>query len=212
MSRPRVLLADDHQMILHALAELLGRSCDVVGLATNGHEAVVAAESLQPDIAVLDISMPQLNGFDAVHRLRQVAPDCRVIFLTVDESPATASEALRIGAQGYVVKSAAATELFEAIHAVRSGETWITPRIPAEQVAEAEGRGLGAGLKSLTSRQREVLQLLAEGRSMKQVGSILGITPRTVAFHKYRVMRMHGIDSTAGLVQLALREGLIAAE
>jgi DNA-binding NarL/FixJ family response regulator len=211
MFRPRVLIADDHQVILQALQTLLERECEVVALARDGHEAIEAARTVQPEVAVLDISMPRLNGLDAIQRLREVSPDSRVIFLTVDEEPATAAEALRLGARGYVVKSAAATELFDAIRAVRRGETWVTPRIPADRLEqEAIQDGPSGRRKILTPRQREVVQLLAEGHSMKQAASVLKITPRTIAFHKYKVMEEQNLKTNADLIQLAIREGLIA--
>jgi len=209
VARPRVLLADDHTMIAEALERLLEPGCEVVGTVRDGRALLAEAERLRPDVAVVDVSMPLLNGLDAARRLKKRVPGVRIIFLTVHEDPELAAEALALGASGYLLKGSAASELLKAVRAAMAGERYVTPLI-AEQAERA--RRLAARRPSaqrLTPRQREVLQLLAEGRSMKEVATVLEITARTVAFHKYRLMKDLGLRTTAELVQYAVRSGLL---
>jgi DNA-binding NarL/FixJ family response regulator len=208
----RVLIADDHEIVRHGLAALLSEAGDVelVGEAGNGREAVDLAYQLRPDVVIMDVAMPLLNGLDACQQLRPRLPSTKWVFVTVNEDPDLAAEAFRLGAAGYLLKHSAAAELFEAIETVLGGGRHLTPLI-------AQGAPLGSFLATaraaptdaLTARQREVLQLLAEGRVMKEVAQILGMSPRTVAFHKYEVMRRLHVKSTAELVQHAIRLGLI---
>jgi DNA-binding NarL/FixJ family response regulator len=210
MKRPRVLLADDHALLLDALGKLLESTCDIVATVTDGRALVETAARLEPEVVVADIAMPGLNGLDAAQRVRSRLPETKLIFLTVNEDPDVAAEAVRRGALGYVLKKSAATELFTAIERVLAGRHYITPLIadvPTNVfVAQAEQgqRALG-----LSPRQREVLQLLAEGRSMKEAADILKVTPRTIAFHKYSMMRQHGFRTGAELVQYAVHLGLV---
>ena len=207
--RPRILLADDHTMLLAAFRELLAPTCDVVGAVTDGRALLDAAPKLKPDVIVLDISMPLLNGIEVCRQLQPKLPDTRWVFLTVNEDPDLAAEAFRLGASGFLLKSSAATELFAAIRMALDGRRYLTPLL-------TKGEPLGVFLdrhpnpqgNKLTVRQREVLQLLAEGRLMKEIANILGITPRTVAFHKYGIMEQLGVKTTAELVQYAVRHGL----
>jgi len=210
-SRPTVLLADDHVLLLEAFQRLLEPAYRVVGTATDGRELIAAALRLQPDVIVADISMPRLNGLDACERIARELPDTRLVFLTVNEDPDVAAEAIRRGAAGYLLKSAAATELFTALRAVLDGYPYITPKVrskpTAEFIAQAQRGGRG---HALSLRQREVLQLLAEGRSMKEAAAILQVTPRTIAFHKYTMMEQLGFTTGAQLVQYAVRLGLVS--
>lgn len=207
----RIVLADDHSLVLEAFRTLLAtdEDVDVVATATNGRDLIQAVKQHKPDIVVTDIAMPTLNGIDAVIRLRQVMPDIKVIFLTVKDDPDLIANLLRSGAKGYLLKSSAASELPQSIRAVASGATYVTPLVTAKMIGSLASGGHEHPLDRLTVRQREVLQLLAEGKTMKQVASILSLTPRTVAFHKYRIMETLGIGSSAELVRFALESGLL---
>jgi DNA-binding NarL/FixJ family response regulator len=213
LKRPTVLLADDHVIVLEAFKRLLEPSCEVVGTVTNGRALVDAAEQLHPDLILVDIGMPQLNGLDACERIRQRLPQAKLIFLTMTEDPETAAEAIRRGASGYLLKTSAPTELFDAIQHVLRGRTYVTSAIadgPVGVFVERAERSKAGGLTGLSLREREVLQLLAEGRSMKEAAVILGVTPRTIAFHKYAMMERLGLKSGAELVQHAVAVGLVA--
>ncbi len=210
MRRPRVLLAEDHALLLDAFAKLLEPHCDVVGTAGDGRELLEAAQRLEPDVVVADISMPLLNGLEAGRRLKELLPDTKLVFVTVNEDPDLAAEALRLGASAYVLKKSATSELFHAIREVLAGRSYVTPLVAPDGLDGIRERKPRRAAE-LTPRQREVLQLLAEGKSMKQVADILNVTPRTVAFHKYRMMGELGFGSTAELVQFAVREGIVSA-
>jgi DNA-binding NarL/FixJ family response regulator len=209
--RPRVLVADDHRLLREAFVKLLQPECDVVGAVADGRALLEAAPGLRPDVVVLDIAMPQLNGLDAARQLTRLMPAVKVIFLTVNEDPDLAAEAFRAGGSAFLLKNSAASELLQAIQDVLAGRAYVTPLATRGMVdtllrpAEAP-----AGARELSPRQREVLQLLAEGRSMKEIAAILKITPRTVAFHKYGMMEALGIKSNAELVQFAIRKGLVS--
>lgn len=208
-NRPRVLLADDHRMLREAFARLLEPQCEVVGEVGDGRALLEAAEKTLPDVVVLDISMPLLNGLDAARVLKRSMPGVKVIFLTVSEDPQLAAAAFRIGASGFLLKSSAASELLQAVEAAMHGGTYVTP-LAAQGLLECMD-GDGEGSKEKTSpRQREVLQLLAEGCTMKEIARILKITPRTVAFHKYAMMKELGIKTTAELVQFAVKEHVVS--
>jgi DNA-binding NarL/FixJ family response regulator len=208
--RPRILLADDHTMLLDAFRRLLEPRCEIVGTACDGRALLDLATRTPFDVIVLDISMPRLNGMDACAQLRRKAPGVRLVFLTVNEDPDIAAEAIRLGASGYLLKSSASGELFTAIEQALSGKTYITPLI-------TKGVPLGIflrqatkpGIEKLTLRQREVLQLLAEGRAMKEVADLLLVSQRTVAFHKYTIMEHLGVNTSAELVQYALEHGIL---
>lgn len=209
-ARPRVLLADDHTMLLDAFRRLLEPACNVLGAVSDGRALLEAAPRLKPDVIVVDISMPLLNGLDACRQLQPRLPKTRWVFLTVNEDPDVAVEAFRLGGLGYLLKSSAASELFLAIQKAMRGEPYLTPLL-------AKGTPLGVFLTRaarrspdrLTPRQREVVQLLAEGRLMKEIASLLGVTPRTVAFHKYSIMKQLGVKSSAELVRYAVQHGLV---
>jgi DNA-binding NarL/FixJ family response regulator len=210
VSRPRVLLADDHPVVSEGLKSLLAVRYDVVGVVEDGRALLEAARTLEPDVIVADISMPLVNGIDATIRLRQEQPKIKVIILTMHREEAYARRALKVGASGFVLKVAAPAELVEAIEAALAGKTFVTPEL-ADNLAGPVGRGADGAQEpsSLTSRQREILQLLAEGKTAKEIGSVLGISARTVESHKYELMQTLGFGRTAELVQYAVKHGLI---
>lgn len=210
MSRPRVLLADDHRMVAEGLKALLPNEFELVGVVEDGRAMIAAAEKLRPDVIVADIAMPNLNGFEALARLRKSHPNIKVVFLTMHQNAAYARRALEAGASAFVVKHAAPEELVLAIHAALSGNTFITPSLTKQVVEQAEN---GASVKnesarSLTTRQREILQLLAAGRSAKEIASDLAISARTVEFHKYQMMELNGLRSSAELIHFAIKLGI----
>jgi DNA-binding NarL/FixJ family response regulator len=207
---PRVILADDHTILLEALRKLLESKCEVTGIATNGRTLLQLARVQKPDMIVLDVSMPILNGLEAARQLKSEMPDVKIIFLTMNEDSDVAQEALHLGASGYLLKKSAATELFKAIRDALSGGTYITPLI-VQRMERSFIRGPWewGRPKSLTPRQREVVQLLAEGKTMKEAADLLHLAPRTVAFHKYRVMEELELESSAGLVQFAIKNHMI---
>jgi DNA-binding NarL/FixJ family response regulator len=209
MRAPRVLLADDHALLLGAFAKLLADECEIVGQASDGRALIAAAKQLKPDVVVLDISMPLLNGLDAGRQIKQKLRNTKLIFLTMNEDADLAAEAFRAGASGYLLKRSAASELMTAIREVMQGRSYVTPLVTEGLVGSlmhADDRKSGV---ELTMRQREVLQLLAEGRSMKEIAGLLNLTPRTVAFHKYRMMEQLKIKSTAELIQYAVKHNIV---
>lgn len=210
--RPTVLLADDHVLLLDAFKRLLEPAYRVIGTAANGRDLVDAAQRWKPDIIVADIAMPRLNGLDACEWITRALPDTRLVFLTVSEDPDVAAEAVRRGAAAYLLKKAAASELFSALERVLEGRTYITPLILKEPAAVFLERARRAAPRhTLSLWQREVLQLLAEGRSMKEAADILQLAPRTIAFHKYTMMEQLGLKTGAELVQYAVRLGLVSS-
>lgn len=211
MKRPRILLGDDHAIILDGLRRILEPHFDIVGAAEDGRALVAAAEKLRPDIVVADISMPLLNGIEAARQIRKAQPQTKVIFLTMHPDATYATEAFRAGASGYVLKNSAASELVNAIQEVLKGRTYLTPLVAKDAIATwVQAPGPEMPSASLTSRQREILQLVAEGRSAKEIASILHISPRTVEFHKYRTMEVLGLRSTAELTQYAIKHGIVS--
>jgi DNA-binding NarL/FixJ family response regulator len=210
MKPAKVMLADDHKVFLEALRLLLERHFDIVGTATDGVALFEGAKVIRPNVIVIDLAMPLLNGLDAARKLKQVLPDVKLIFLTVNEDPDLAMQAMREGASGYVLKKSAAAELLQAIHAAIKGKTYVTPeiarRIQELWIKDPEGK---SNPNVLSQRQREVLQLLAEGKTMKQAADVLAVTPRTIAFHKYRIMETLRIKTTAELIQFAIRNHVV---
>jgi DNA-binding NarL/FixJ family response regulator len=211
MTRPRVLLADDHRLLREAFAQLLQSHCDVVGVVGDGRSLLDAAADLRPDVIVVDIAMPLLNGLDAARQLLRQMPAVKVIFLTVSEDPDVAAEAFRAGASGYLLKNSAASELVQAIREVSEGRSYVTP-LAARGLAASSPHESGPEKRhgELSLRRREVLQLLAEGHTAKEVARILKITARTVAFHKYGMMRELGIRTAAELVQFAIKKHIVS--
>jgi DNA-binding NarL/FixJ family response regulator len=212
MSLPRLILADDHTILAEAFRKLLEPHCEVVGIVSDGRALVEIASQLKPDVIIVDISMPLMNGLEAGIRLKELIPTSKLIFLTMNEDPDLAVEAIRSGASGYLLKSSAAEELIRAIQLVLKGKTYITPVI-AQEMEKAFINNLNAGpkarAKNLTPRQREVVELLAEGKSMKEIASVLNVTPRTIAFHKYRVMRELNLKTSADLIQFAIKARIL---
>ena len=208
--RRRVLLADDHTLLLEAFEKLLEHEYTVVGAVSDGRALLAAAAELRPDVIVLDIAMPLLNGLDAARQLKKTMPKIKLIFLTMNEDPNVASEAFRAGASGYLLKTSASSELSKAIKEALCGRSYVTPIITQGMVDSLIRRPADdRAAPQLTPRQREVLQLLAEGRSMKEAANILNIKPRTVAFHKYRMMEQLNLKNNTDLIQLAVRECII---
>jgi DNA-binding NarL/FixJ family response regulator len=209
MSRPRILLADDHELLLGAFEKLLSEEFDVVGQVTDGRALVAAAARLNPDVVVLDISMPLLNGLEAGRQIKQKNKHVKLVFLTMVEDPDLASEAFRIGAVGYLLKRSAASELTTAIREVVQGRSYVTPLITNDLIGTLLRPPETPRGRDLTPRQREVLQLLAEGRTMKEIAAVLNISPRTVAFHKYEMMVQLKLSTTAELVQYAVKHHVV---
>lgn len=207
----RVLLADDHPVVregLRALLECHGLS--VVAEAENGRQAVELARTTQPDVAVLDIGMPELNGLDALRAIRRESPHLRAVLLTIHDDDAYVMEGRRLGALGFVLKSEAGSELLNAVQAVAAGRTYLSPRLSSD-VVEALAAGIEPVANHLTDREREVLQLISEGQTTKEVASTLGISVKTAGTHRTNIMRKLGVHETAGLVRYAIRQGLIRA-
>jgi DNA-binding NarL/FixJ family response regulator len=211
MKRPRILLADDHTLMAEALQHLLETDFDVVGTVSDGRALIKAASEAKPELVVVDIGMPLLNGLDAADQLKALHPDIKVVFLTQNREPRLAVEAFRRKASGYLLKDSAASELVTAIREALKGRSYVSPLIAKGMLNHALNQEPGdSGSRELSAREREVLQLLAEGKSMKEVAAVLDISPRTVEFHKYRVMELLGVKTNAELVQYAIRQGLIA--
>lgn len=211
MARPRVLLADDHAMVLAGLSRLLEPTFDLVGTASDGRELVELSKSLVPDVVVTDISMPLLNGLDAVRNLKKAVPSVKVVFLTMHADVDFATEAFRSGASGYLLKHSAAEELSTAIHEALQGRVYITPLIAKGVLASLMESEPARDVRvQLTPRQREVLQLVAEGRTIKEIAAILEVSPRTVEFHKTNLVKITGLKTTAELTQYAVKRGLVS--
>jgi DNA-binding NarL/FixJ family response regulator len=207
---PRIMLADDHTILLEAFRKLLEPRFEVVGMVSDGRALLDAAPKLKPDVIVVDVGMPLMNGLEAGLRLKETMPSAKIIFLTMNDDPDLAMNAMRSGASGYLLKRSAAAELIHAIHLSLKGKSYVTPQIArGMEKAFINNPNPKDRAKSLTPRQREVVQLLAEGKSMKEVASVLNVTPRTVAFHKYRVMEELNLQSTAELVQFAMKSRIL---
>lgn len=210
MKRPRIILADDHRIVIEGLRNLLEPEFELVGTVENGRALMDATKKLHPDVVVADISMPLLNGIEAVRQIKKNDPAVKVVFLTMHPDVTYAAEAFDAGASGYVLKHSAPSELVTAIHEVLKGRTYVTPMIAGELI-ETYKKGdnvRNVEISKLTTRQREVLQLLVEGKSAKEVAGILNISTRTVEFHKYKMMEMLGIKTSAELVQFAIKNGI----
>lgn len=215
MTKPRILIADDHSIVLAGLCKLVEADGEgeVVGTAEDGRALVEEAQKLRPDIILLDISMPLLNGLDAARQIRKLVPECKLIMLTMHATPTYAAEAFKAGVSGYLIKRSAASELKHAIHAVLRGQHYMTPLITKDVLDSAlhppEGNARKRPPSTLTSRQREVLQLVAEGKGTKDIASLLKISVKTVEFHKCRIMDQLDLHSTAELTKYAIAEGLV---
>jgi DNA-binding NarL/FixJ family response regulator len=212
MKRTRIILADDHVLILDAIKRMLEPDFEVLGTFTDGRALLAAAPELNPDLIVLDIHMPLMNGLCAGQRLKQIMPRVKLIYLTMSLDPDLAAEAFRMGASGYVLKSSAPSELTQAIQAASRGRSYITPLMTKGMVGTFfQNVKPRKNQEKLTLRQKEVLQLLAEGRSMKEVAFMLNVTPRTVAFQKYTMMEHLRLKTSAELIQIAVKSSIVAA-
>ena len=213
MKRPRVLLADDHVIVAEGLRGLLETEFELVGIVQDGRALLDSADKLQPDVIVADISMPLLNGIDAVRQIRKTGKNIKVVFLTMHPDVAYAVSAFEAGAMGYVLKHSAASELVTAIQSALRGKTYVTPLLASELMQFYKQKPDHRDeLTRLTQRQREVLQMLAEGRSAKEIASVLRISSRTVEFHKYRMMEELGMKTVAELVKYAINKGIVTKE
>jgi DNA-binding NarL/FixJ family response regulator len=209
MSRPRVLLADDHRIVAEGLKHLLGAEFELVGIVENGRALVQAARTLRPDVIVADIAMPHLGGLEALAELKQDDPGVRVVFLTMHAETAYARRALAEGALGFVIKHSAPVELVLAVRSALEGRTYVTPSLAGELLRPAGRETAREPAGTLTLRQREILQLLVAGRSAKEIAGVLGVSPRTVEYHKYRMMESLGLHSSAELIHFAITHGIV---
>lgn len=210
MKRPCVLLADDHKIVVEGLRSLLEPEFEIAGTVEDGRALVAAATDLRPDVIVADISMPLLNGIEAAQQLKKADPRVKIVFLTMHPDVMYASRAFEAGASGYVLKHSAPAELVTAIREALKGRIYITPIIAKDllQSLSDRSRQREDAVRKLTARRREILQLVAEGRTAKEIASILSISPRTVEFHKYRMMQDLGLHTNADLVQFAIKHGI----
>ena len=210
VNKPRVLLADDHRILAEGLKSLLEEDFELAGIVEDGRALVKAARDLRPDVIVADISMPLLNGLDALAELKEHDPQVRIVFLTMHRNVAYARRAFELGAAGFVLKHSASAELVMAVHAALEGRTFITPDLAADLMRTAKnGSPRTADPEVLTARQREVLQLLAEGKAAKEIAGVLGLSTRTVEDHKYRMMEALGIENSVELIHFAIKHGLV---
>ncbi len=213
MSKPRVLLADDHALVLEGFKKLLEEHCQVVGSVEDGRALLDAAKRLQPDIVISDISMPKLNGLDAARQLQKMVPRPRIIFVTVHADQDYVTQAFKAGASAYLLKRSAGSELLQAIEAVKNDNYYITSLIAKDlvQAAIADTASGAGGQDRLPIRQREILQLVAEGLTLKEIASTLGLSPKTVEYHKAKLMEQLGLHTTAELTKYALAHGLTSS-
>jgi len=210
--RYRVLVADDHAVVREGLQLILREHFDIVGTVRDGRALVREALRLTPDLVVIDISMPILNGIEATRQLQERAPWIKIVVLTMHADVTFAAELLQAGASAYVLKNAPVDEIKTAIQRALAGEKYVTPQVAKEvfPYLQSSPSGIGRSINGLTSRQREVLQLLAEGRASKQIADVLCVSPRTVEFHKYKMMEKLGLHSTADLTRYAMKHGIIS--
>ena len=212
MTLPRVMLADDHTILVEAFRKLLEPHFEIVGSVSDGRALLEVAPQLKPDVVIVDIGMPLMNGLEAALRLKELMPAVKLIFLTMNEDPDLAVEAMNRGASGYLLKSSAASELIRAIQMALKAKSYVTPQIArGMQKSFINNPRPRVQAKALTPRQREVVQLLAEGKSMKEAADVLHVTPRTIAFHKYRIMEELSLKTTADLIQFAIKSRILVS-
>lgn len=211
MAKVRILLGDDHALILDGIRAVLQVNYDVTGQATDGRSLVEAAGRLKPDVVILDISMPLLNGFESARQIKSARPATKLIFLSQHLNPAYLRQALKVGASGYVLKSGASEELQEALRAVLKGDTYITRAFGEDVIADLWSRTgqINEASEELTDRQREILKLIIDGKANKEIADILHVSIKTVEFHRARIMTRLGVKSAAELTKVALQQGLI---
>ncbi len=214
MKRTRIVLADDHTLVLEGLHKILENEYDIVGMAEDGRTLLQVAQEQYPDVVVLDISMPQLNGLDAARQLHKLLPTCKIIFLTMHADPTYAKEAFQAGASAFLLKRSAASELVLAIQAVLKEQFYLTPAIAKDLLLPIFGEAKRPSEKKqhLTTRQREVLQLVAEGKAVKDIANILNLSSKTVEFHKTKIMRELNLRSTVELTKYAVAHGIVSSE
>ncbi len=213
MRKPRVLLADDHTFVLEGFKKLLEEHCELVGAVEDGRALVDAVVGLQPQVVILDISMPRLNGIEAAKKLKKLLPEVKLIFVTMHAETVYVNEAFRAGASGYLLKRSAATELAQAVQSVLNGNFYVTPLIARDVVTSFLNpeQSRSATMDDLTGRQREILQLVAEGFSAKEIADQLKISHRTVEFHKAKIMEQLHLHTTIDLVKYAMTQGLVTS-
>jgi DNA-binding NarL/FixJ family response regulator len=209
MKRARILLADDHTLTLEGIRAVLEPHHEMVGMVTDGRALLDAALRLQPDLVVLDITMPLLNGIDAAVQIKKSLPAVKLLFVTMHVNPAYLEAALNAGGTGYVLKSAAREELLDAIKSVLNGCIYVTPSLSSEHLERFKDPSRAAAILRLTAREREILQLIAEGRAAKETAHVLNISIKTVAFHRENIKRKLGLHSTAELTKHAIEQGLV---
>jgi DNA-binding NarL/FixJ family response regulator len=213
MVRSRILLADDHLLVMEGLRKLLEAEHDLVGTVEDGIALVDMAKELEPDVILLDISIPMLNGIEAARKIKKLLPECKLIFVTMHGDSTYVIEAFRAGASGYLLKRSAASELNQAIRAVLNGQQYLSPLVTKDVLNPLlePSQDIPARLGTLTARQREVLQLVAEGRSAKEIANILKISVKTVEFHKSQIMEHVGLRTTAELTKYAISHGIVSS-
>ena len=209
-SKPTLLIADDHRLLAETCAKMLQENFQIVGVVTDGRALVRAALELKPNVAIVDVSMSQLNGLDAAEQVKQKLPFTKLVFLTMNNDPDLAAEAFRRGASAYVLKQSGLDEFLNAMRRVMRGESYLSPLIARETMTYLLNRPKEPGEAQITLRQREILQLLAEGRAMKDIADILDISPGTVAFHKYTMMERLGVTTNAALLLYALKHHIVS--
>jgi DNA-binding NarL/FixJ family response regulator len=212
MSRTRILVADDHVMLTDALVSFLSQECDVIGVARDGQAMVEMALQHHPDVIVVDIQMPLVNGIEAVRLVRQELPSAKVLVLSMHSDLSIVEEAFRAGASGYMLKTGGLDELLKAIRCTFSGGRYVTPLLGDVVSSLVMSGAHNCAPSGPTTRQRQVLQLLAEGKTMKEIGQELKISPKTIESHKYEIMRTFGLKTTAELVRYAVRNKLVQVE
>lgn len=214
--KPRVLMADDHSIFLAGVRKLIEDQCEVVGTVEDGRALLEAAERLKPELILLDISMPLLNGLEAARHLKKTLPETKLLFLTMHSSPRYATEVFKVGAHGFLLKQSAASELPQAITALMEGKHYLTPSIAKPVIDQAlkleEAPAIKGVAKKLTPRQREILQLIGEGKGTKQIATLLDVSVKTVQFHKTCLMQELDLHTTAALMRYAMAQGLASAE
>ena len=209
MGKPRVLLADDHALVVEAFKKLLEPEFEIVGTVSDGRELLSMAPKLKPDVVIIDLGMPLLNGMDAGEQLKKLLPQTKLVVLTMSEDYDLAAHALRNWASAYLLKKSVGSELVKAIREVLKGGSYVTPKVAQRLLEEFVRDPRPDRTKNLTARQREVLQLLAEGRTMKEVAAVLNVATRTIAFHKYRIMEEFGLKTNSDLVRFAIKEHIV---
>ena len=213
MSKPRILLADDHLLVLEGFRRILEGQYELVGAVENGRALLESAKALQPDIAILDVSMPLLNGIDAATQLKKICPNTKIIIVTMHADTDYVRSAFEAGASAYVLKRSAVDELEQAIQAVLAGRSYLTSLVTKDMIDAFlyKPSDIPTKTRTLTTRQREVLQLLAEGRTAKEIATLLDISSRTVEFHKSQILEQLNLQTTADLIKYALTHGIVQA-